>query len=858
MHAVIRRRLTSNVRVGLLIVALAATAGGAYLVWLRHWVQELGSGRFPMVFLAIAFAVFEMIPVHLEYREEVHSLSLSELALVAGLIFYPPSELLAARLAGSLVALVIGRRQWTIKLPFNLASFALEATVATFVYRFLLSGHPVLSGVGAVAIIAGVLSANAVGTFAVSAVISLHEWRLQTAVLGEGIRIEVLGALVTSTVGVLACGLIWAVPGLSWLMVVVAALACLCFRGYAALRQRYASLDRLYTFNRSIGTAVETGQATQLLLTKAAELLRAGVSEIIMFDEEGTSGLRSSVADGGFATAEVTIDPATSLEHRAAALGSALLASRVTKDPDLIRRLARGGHKDAMVVPLRRNGAVVGTFLVANRLSEVTTFDAEDLKLFETVGVHASTTLENGRLIDQLRQEATSKEFQSLHDNLTGLANRTMFHRLVAGAIESCRAGRAVAVMLMDLDRFKEVNDTLGHHTGDLLLVELSNRLRQVVGDRGQIARLGGDEFAILLPDVAQLTDAEAVTKLILAALERPMALTEINLQIGASIGVAMFPNHATDSDALLQLADVAMYQAKANHTGFAVYASRRDNHDARRLALASDLRSAIERDEIVVHYQPKADVKSRSLTGVEALVRWEHPGYGLVPPDEFVPIAEHTGLIRLLTDHVLEAALRQCRSWRRLGFALNVAVNLSVRNLMDRDLPDRVAALLLEVELPASALTLEITEGTIMADPARTLEVLNRLAAMGVTLSIDDFGTGYSSLSYLKRLPVHEVKIDRSFVQHMISDEDDLVIVRSVVDLARNLRLGVVAEGVEDAPTWACLADLGCDSIQGFYLSKPLEAGLLTHRLLTRGTDVDHWVDDPGLRSAQRQLTAS
>jgi diguanylate cyclase (GGDEF)-like protein len=854
MAGVIRRCLTPNSRVALLVAGLSVTAGGAYLLWLRHWSQELGSGRFPVVFLAVAFAVFEMLPVHLEYREEVHSVSVSELALVAGLIFFPPSEVLAARLAGSVVALVLGRRQWTIKLPFNLASFALETTVATVVYRALLAWHPVLSAVGAVAIIAGVLSASIVGTVSVAAVISLHERRLQKAILGEGIRIAMLGALVMSSVGMLASGLIWAEPGLSWLMVVVAALACLCFRGYASLRQRYASLDRLYTFNRSVGTAIETGQATQLLLTKAADLLRAGVGEIILFDEEGTSGLRSSVVDGRFDTAEVTLDPATSLEHRAAALGSALLVSRFTKDPDLTRRLGRRGVKDAMVVPLRRNGAVVGTFLVANRLSGVTTFDAEDLKLFDTVGVHASTTLENGRLIDQLRQEAASKEFQSLHDNLTGLANRTLFHRLVEQAIESCPKGRAVGVMLMDLDRFKEVNDTLGHHTGDLLLIELSNRLRQVLGARGQIARLGGDEFAILLPDVVGLTEAEEVTKLILAALERPLALTEINLQIGASIGVAMFPDHAIDSDALLQLADVAMYQAKANHTGYAVYASRRDNHDARRLALASDLRSAVERDEIVVHYQLKADVKSRRLAGVEALVRWQHPSFGLVPPDEFVPIAEHTGLIRLLTDHVLEAALRQCRSWQRLGFPLNVAVNLSVRNLMDRDLPDRIGALLSEVGLSAGMLTLEITEGTIMADPARTLEVLNRLAAMGITLAIDDFGTGYSSLSYLKRLPVHEVKIDKSFVQHMTSDEDDLVIVRSVVDLARNLRLGVVAEGVEDAPTWACLADLGCDSIQGFYLSKPLEAGLLTHRLLTRGTDVDRWVGEPVFLAPRRE----
>jgi diguanylate cyclase len=324
-----------------------------------------------------------------------------------------------------------------------------------------------------------------------------------------------------------------------------------------------------------------------------------------------------------------------------------------------------------------------------------------------------------------------------------------------------------------------------------------------------------------------------------LSALEHPFALTEINLQVAASIGMAIFPHHANDSDTLLQLADVAMYQAKANHSGCTVYASHRRQHDARRLVLASELRSAIEHGAIVAFYQPKADLRSQRITGVEALVRWEHPRYGLVPPDELIPIAEHTGLIGLLTEHVLRAALRQCEAWQALGFRLEVAVNLSVRNLMDKDLPDLVTNILSESGVPAQLITLEITEGTIMSDPVRTLQVLHRIAAMGISLAIDDFGTGYSSLSYLKRLPVHEVKIDKSFIHHMTSDDDDYVIVRSVIDLARNLRLAVVAEGVEDERTWLRLAELGCDSIQGNFLSRPLPAQVFTDLLVTRGVEV-------------------
>ena len=840
------RSLGPDLRIGVLVALLGAASAGCYLAWLRHWGPSLGQGRFPVVALAATFAVFEIFVVHLEYRREVHSVSLSEMALVAGLVFFSPTDLLVARLVGSMAVLVLHRRQWSVKLPLNLASFAGETVVATLVYRAVLGVHPALSAPGAVAAIAAVLSADMVGTVLIVGAISIYEWRPQRAMLRDGLGIETLAAVVCASAAILACEVIWAEPGLAFLLVVVGAVACGCFRGYAALRQRYASLELLYGFTRSVGTSEDTGQATETLLRKAADLLRAEVSEIALFDDDRGTALRSSVVDGRLETAAVSFDPDDSLELHVARSGTAVLAGRLTKDRDVARGLAERDFKDALVIPLRRNGAVVGTFLVADRLGHVSTFDAEDLKLFETIGLHASTTLENGRLIDRLREEAASKEYQSLHDTLTGLPNRTMFHQMVEKAIgEDLRTGTMGAVMLMDLDRFKEINDTLGHQTGDQLLIQLSRRLTQVLGAQGYIARLGGDEFALLVPGVTALSETEAVAGLVLAALEHPLAVAGINLQVGASIGLAAYPEHATDSSSLLQLADVAMYQAKDNHSGYMVYASGRDRHDARRLALAAELRAAIERGQVTVHYQPKADVATRQIKGVEALVRWEHPTFGMVGPDEFVPIAEQTGLIRLLTEHVLQSALHQCRDWQRLGFCLSMAVNLSVRNLMDRDLPDRVAELLVEAGLAPEMLTLEITEGTIMADPFRTLEVLNRLAAMGVTLSIDDFGTGYSSLSYLKRLPVREVKIDRSFVHNMTSDADDKMIVQSVIDLARNLHLGVVAEGVEDGITWDCLAALGCDSVQGYYLSKPNHPEVITQWLIDRGTDISAWAGD-------------
>jgi EAL domain-containing protein (putative c-di-GMP-specific phosphodiesterase class I) len=310
----------------------------------------------------------------------------------------------------------------------------------------------------------------------------------------------------------------------------------------------------------------------------------------------------------------------------------------------------------------------------------------------------------------------------------------------------------------------------------------------------------------------------------------------DLNLEVGASIGVALAPVHGNDAATLLQRADVAMYSAKEARSGFEVYDPDRDEYSPRRLMLAAELRHAIERGQLSIHYQPKADLRTNGITGVEALLRWHHPDYGFVPPDEFIPLAEHTGLIRPLTRWVLAASIAQCGTWQRRGLHLNVAVNLSVRALLDVGLPEEVEGLLREAAVPPTALTLEITESSIMADPARSIGVLNRLADLGIMLSIDDFGTGYSSLSYLKKLPVGEVKVDRSFVMNMSADPDDAVIVRSTIDLAGNLGLRVVAEGVEDQATWDQLTLLGCDAAQGYFLGRPMPVLQLDRWLAAQG----------------------
>ena len=446
-----------------------------------------------------------------------------------------------------------------------------------------------------------------------------------------------------------------------------------------------------------------------------------------------------------------------------------------------------------------------------------------------------------------LRHQAEVNEHQALHDSLTDLPNRTLFHDRVHQALSSARREHVpAAVMIMDLDRFKEVNDTLGHASGDELLKQVGLRLRDSLRESDTVARLGGDEFGILLPKVLDAEAAVAVARKLRTTLEEPMTIHGLALQMEASIGIALFPDHGSDVQGLLQRADVAMYVAK-EQSGCEVYTSERDEYSPDRLTLLTELRRAIDRGQLGLHYQPKAELRTGEIHGVEALVRWNHPERGTILPDEFIPPAQKTGVIAPLTMFVLDEALRQCRTWALQGLELCVAVNLSTRNLLDVHLPDTVGQLLTRWEVPPRLLELEITESTILADPVRAMQILSRLDEMGVRLAIDDFGTGYSSLAYLKRLPVDELKIDKSFILGMEESENDAVIVRSTIDLGRNLGLRVVAEGVETQAAWNHLVALGCDVAQGYFLSRPAPAEQLTE-----------WLRDRAASGSQRRLRSA
>jgi diguanylate cyclase (GGDEF)-like protein len=432
---------------------------------------------------------------------------------------------------------------------------------------------------------------------------------------------------------------------------------------------------------------------------------------------------------------------------------------------------------------------------------------------------------------------------QGSHDSLTGLPNRRLFLDHLATWIASAkRRGTLVGMVMMDLDRFKEINDTLGHSLGDDLLVEMGRRLRQTIRESDTVARLGGDEFAVMFESAAAANAVELAQR-IGRALETPFTLGGVSIDVKASMGIALYPLHAEDAGTLMKRADIAMYQAKRNHNAYALYESGRDEHSLRRLAIISELRQAVANDALELHFQPKIDIATERAIHAEALVRWRHPVHGMLPPDEFIPLAEQAGDIGIITKWVLKRAIENCAEWNRAGFDLGVAVNLSALDLYDAGLPALIGALLHDQGLHPSKLVLEITESAVMRDAAYALKILRDVKTRGITLAIDDFGTGYSSLAHLKRLPVDELKIDKSFVVHLSEATiDDGVIVRSTIDLGHNMGIKVVAEGLESSEGFVILKRFGCDMAQGYFISHPIPSPELLAWM-----DASQWGARPG-----------
>ena len=777
-----------------------------------------------LVVVAAAYFAVEAMPLHLEWSGQAYSLTLSELPLVVGLVAWASPWLIVARLVGGGAALMLHRRQPAHKLLFNLAMLYLEVTLA---YRLFLAmpGHadrPVVHAAPAVLVAVAVSTAWAMAATCIAiriSVGSLNRRVLRSCLVGCVISIVVNPAV--ALVGLSA----WRDSQLTLPATALTLLAVgLVYRAYVSLHQRHAGLETLYEFTRSIGGSATTEDQIRQVLAKTCQLLRSEAAGILLDPDANRPSLRWLDANG-LLHVEQTLH--TQVDWPFAMVmtsNSAVVLPRNTRKAAERAFLEHREMRDAILAPLLLDGEARGVLFVRDRRGDVATFTDDDARLFETIATHVAHVLDNSRLVDQLRHD-------SRHDALTGLQNRQSFRAQLATAVGH---GERFAVLLADLDRFKEINDTLGHHYGDLLIREVATRIKTAAPAHTSIARLGGDEFALLAP-ATTLEEALDIARTIRGAIAVPCDVDGVSIDVDASIGVALAVDGGPDETVLLKRADMAMYAAKSAGTGVEAYNSERDEYSPRRLALASELRGAIEQNQLVLNYQPQVTADG-ALVGVEALVRWLHPEYGLVMPDEFIHLAEQSGTIVELTEWVLATALDQLAVWQTYGMTLSMSVNVSMRNLIDVRIVELVRAELRRNDIAPERLTLEITESHIMSDVGRTLPILHRLAGLGVRLSIDDFGTGYSSLAYLQQFPVHEIKIDKSFVTALEAKGND-TIAAAIISIANSLHVDAVAEGVETEAVATRLKAMGATRLQGFYVAPPLHAGQVPTMVLSENT---------------------
>jgi diguanylate cyclase (GGDEF)-like protein len=758
------------------------------------------------------FVAAEITVLSFTLHRHAVSASLIEIPLLLALFFLPPSIVVVTRLAS--VALVLGWRRFPIvKLCFNLASTGAGTAVAALIV--VSAGQPVASSPESWAVLAVSVWVTAlISLVAVILVITIVQGWIGLPALIRNAAPALAMVAVNIAVGLVVLLVLQATRWSVVLLLLLAVVLVQVYRSYATFARQHRSLTELYDLTRAIGESGRDGGLPDVLLGRVREMMGAEYATLWL-PAQGRHPevlLTARVDDRGLL--DMTATPDT-LRRRAVTDGKTIAAGPRLGDESLRTALRQHGAKDAIVVPLRSGGAVIGSLEVANRLGDLTYFSMDEVRLLETLSAHASVAVENSRLVERLR-------FDAYHDALTGLPNRRRLLASLEEAVKVRAPGEVVAVFLFDVDGLRDVNDSLGYSAGDQLVSEVGRRLRSLAPAAALVGRAGGDEFAVTMR-LSTIDSALGLAMDLRRALQQPMELSSIELDVDAAVGVAVHPDHGTDPEILLQRADLATHAAKQLSVPVQMFHPSLESRSAHRLGLAADLRRAIELGEIEVFFQPKVTLVGRRVIGVECLARWEHPAHGTVAPVEFVAVAEHTGQLGRLTEVVLREALRRCRGWLDEGRPLPVAVNISPRTLVDMSFPTQVAALLEEYLVPASLLTLEITEDGMVGETDRPLPALRKLNEMGVRLAVDDFGTGYSSLSYLRSLPVHEVKIDRSFVQGMATDPGDLAIVRAVVDLSRHFGLTAVAEGVESELTLSLLEEVGCDVGQGFLFSRPL-----------------------------------
>ncbi len=815
--------LTGPARVWVLSSCNIVLAFVIYALWAHDAPAPMSGVAIPWWLLAGVFCVMEISVVHIQLRRDAHSFSLSEIPLVIGLMFVEPRVLIAAQLIGAGIALGVHRRQSPLKLVFNLAHFTLEAGLATLAFRLVAA----LGGVWAVWVGAFVATtiASIVGVAMIFIAISLSDGPPGAKQFRRAITFGLIASVTNTSLGLIAGTVLSLRLVAAWLLLVPMATLFLAYRAYAEERRKHESLGFLYEATRIIHRSPRLESGILALLEHARTVFRAEIADITVV-APGES-LRTTVGPGD----DVALMKAIDAAEWHAKLGALREAVFLTPDEELCARYGCD-LRNVMIAPILGETRVLGTMMVANRLGDVTTFDGGDLKLLQTFVNHLGVWLENSQLERSLAEVTRLKEqlkHQAFHDTLTGLANRELFtDRVEHAAARGERGSAAIAVLFLDLDDFKTINDSLGHEWGDELLSAFAERLRSCLRPADTAARLGGDEFAILLEGISGTRDAVAVAERISVALEKPFTLQGKEMSVGTSIGIALSTTGRDGASDLLRNADVAMYAAKSRGKNrYEIFQPSMHVAALERLELKEDLQRAIERRELVLHYQPIVELETQQITGAEALVRWNHPRRGLVSPADFIPLAEETGLIHPIGRWVLEESCRQVRLWQARyprREPLFLSVNLSAKQIQNERLTEDVAGALQRSGMMPRTLILEITESMLL-DRDVAMRRLAELRALGARVAVDDFGTGYSSLSYLNRFPIDILKVDKSFVREIGNAPEEEILAHAIIDLTRTLGLEAVAEGIEQRSQGDRLHELGCRFGQGYFFSAPLDA---------------------------------
>jgi diguanylate cyclase (GGDEF)-like protein len=762
----------------------------------------------PTWWFFLLFLIVQAYPLQFEFRRTTRHVLLDSIALVLGLFFLPPLTLIAVRVAAK-VLMEVARRKPPLRVAFNGAGGAFTSAAAVLIFH----GVVPADGSAHLATWPAALLAVIVDDVAAAAVVTWPGYVYDRVIRVRGLIPPLVFSLavnlVNACLGLVTVGAIVYDHNNAWMIALFMTLTLAGFRTYHELADRHAVLDRLYEFAKNLGPLTSDPLDLSPAMSQLRELLRAPQLTLALVGPGQFATLVTATDEGISGNVRVHDSDASDewwSEHVEAASA-----------PRRRRWAGRGDtsslSRDTMVVPVGEAETPLAVLRAVATDTNSRVFDRKDMHLLRAVADQIGAALEKGRLIEGLRDAAA-------RDSLTGLANLDTLRSFLSAMLNE-QSG--ATVLLLDVDRFHDINDTVGHEAGDAVLVEIARRLEQAATHGSLACRVGGDQFALVVAGRSNSELARLAALAVKSRVDGSLRLDAVSADVRLTIGMARAPDHGDDATTILRRAEIAMGAAKGGTTGISEWEPHMERDGSRRLYVLSGLRQALVDSELTVEFQPKLLLGTGEVTGFEALVRWRHPELGLVSPAEFIPLAEATGLIGALTSNVLRLSLETTRRWHDQGRKVGIAVNISARSLDDPVLVGQVAALLTASGLDGGALTLEITESSVMENPARSIDVLRQLRSLGVRLSIDDFGTGYSSLHQLRGLPVHEVKIDKTFVDNIDRDGADRAVVRAIVDLCDSLGLVTVAEGVEQAGQAYALAALGVTEVQGYFYGRPM-----------------------------------